>query len=564
MRAKQHYRCIFLVFFMIALFIPATAAEERDNTIRLKSRIKEVTVYADHAHITRAAYKNLPKGTHQLTLDLLSKDFDKDSILVDGKGPAEIQGVRVVEGHIKPYPKTRIAELKNKIKKLHEQQGILDLKLEIANEDQRFMDKMTDKIPRQMEKEKTPLVDTEKWAKMVHFHRGKIETLKKEIWDIKREKKLLTAREENTKKHIAGLEEESRATKHQVAVTVSMKQTGNLKLTVSYDVSGPFWYPRYELRVDSKTKRAELRYFGVVCQETDEVWKDVRIKLSTAKPSLGSSHGEMRPQFLSLYSGSHNNGGGQPFSFNGKQASENTFYVDGVDTTTLFEGTSGEKGLQWGRQAVAGAPTAVEFIAGDHQTVKQGKAGLRVTIMTYKCPVHFRYSSIPKLSRYAYLKAHMVNKTKYPLLTGESSMFLDGTLITASKLAYAAPGTDFWVFLGADRGIDVEYSATSNKDDNGKKNKKIKFERLISIKNNKNTDIELVVFDQVPVPKDSGIKVKIKTPKNIGKRKDIHYNKNNLGELQWILHPKPGEEVKLPLVYTLEYPAGKGIKTSSG
>ena len=35
------------------------------------------------------------------------------------------------------------------------------------------------------------------------------------------------------------------------------------------------------------------------------------------------------------------NGDGQNYSFDGASASENTFYVDGIDTTTLYEGTSG-------------------------------------------------------------------------------------------------------------------------------------------------------------------------------------------------------------------------------
>ncbi len=37
------------------------------------------------------------------------------------------------------------------------------------------------------------------------------------------------------------------------------------------------------------------------------------------------------------------NGDGQNYSFDGASASENTYYVDGVDTTTLFEGTSGTR-----------------------------------------------------------------------------------------------------------------------------------------------------------------------------------------------------------------------------
>jgi len=42
------------------------------------------------------------------------------------------------------------------------------------------------------------------------------------------------------------------------------------------------------------------------------------------------------------YEDEFDSGDGQAISFDGASASENTFYVDGVDTTTLFEGTSGQ------------------------------------------------------------------------------------------------------------------------------------------------------------------------------------------------------------------------------
>jgi hypothetical protein len=42
------------------------------------------------------------------------------------------------------------------------------------------------------------------------------------------------------------------------------------------------------------------------------------------------------------YEDEFDNGDGQAISFDGASASENTFFVDGVDTTTLYEGTSGQ------------------------------------------------------------------------------------------------------------------------------------------------------------------------------------------------------------------------------
>ncbi len=587
----QHYRCILSVFFMVALLIPASAAYEAKNAIQLKSKIKEVTVYADRAHITRGAYKNLTAGTHDLAIDLLTKHFDGDSVLVDGKGPAEIQGVRIIERKIKEFPKAKARELE---KRKHEFTGkikFMDLKLKIARKERAFMDKMTGKVADQMDKKETPLVETEKWSKMVTFYREKIESLEKEIWDIEKEKELAEREKQKIAHQIEVLKQESRPTKHQVVATVRMKQAGDLALTVSYDIKGPFWFPRYELRINSSNSTGELRYFGEVRQNTDEEWKNVRIKLSTAKPNIGSSHGIMPPQYLDFYEKEINNGPGIDIRKHASSAniSKEVFkklrkgrdfqsivtYSAGLNAESEFDqgkdqdyrfddaSTGEDKGLKWGRQAVAGASTAVEFVIRERQTVRPGKTGLKVAIMTYKFPVHLRYSCIPKLSQYVYLKAGIVNKTKYPLLEGQGKLFLDGTLVAKSKIKYAAPNANFWVFLGVDRGISVKYFKYPPAKDGNSRKQKVKIERMIAIKNNKKRKIELMVFDQVPIPKNKDIKVKVSKPEKIEKRKDIHYNANGLGGIQWVLHPEAGAEIKLPLIYTMQYPADKLVKTST-
>ena len=56
--------------------------------------IYSVVVYPDRAEVTRDVTVHLNVGTAEVVLNNLSKSLDKDSVRVDGIGPASITEVR--------------------------------------------------------------------------------------------------------------------------------------------------------------------------------------------------------------------------------------------------------------------------------------------------------------------------------------------------------------------------------------------------------------------------------------------------------------------------------------
>ncbi len=578
----------FLFFSILALggtaplYGETTAKEKSETTVKLKSKIEAVTVYADRARITRSAVQHLPAGTHRLEFGLLSLDIDKDSIAVDGRGPAMLTDVRIEEEKFEKIQDQKIKALVELQEQLEEQEVALADKIDVSKEQLDFIKKIAGKVT--MQSKETATLEPDKWAKMVDFHRSRMASLKKEIRATEKEEKKLEKKKEKVDWEIGQLEKETERMKYRVTASVHMKKAGKLDMKLSYVIEGPYWFPHYEFRVDSAKKTVGLRYFGEVRQNTDEDWENVRITLSTAKPDLGSTHGDMKAvyvgylpetepgtfQSIVLLSASLNNekefdaGDGQKYSFDGASASENTYRVDDVDTGSFFKGPY--KAMTLGRQGVQNAPTSALFEINDRHWVKRGEKGLRITLMDETLPVNMRYSAIPKLSAFAYLKAKVVNSTSYPLLEGEGNVFLDQAFVTRSEIPYAAPKDDFWLFLGADRDIKVEYIKTPAFSDRKgilKKKQNLLHKRLIKIKNKKPQKIELVVFDQVPVAKNDDIKVKLIRPKRNSKSKGQTIHFNNLGGIEWVFHPEPGEEIQIPLEYSLQYPLGKQVEILS-
>lgn len=80
-----------------------------------------------------------------------------------------------------------------------------------------------------------------------------------------------------------------------------------------------------------------------------------------------------------------------------------------------------------------------------------------------------------------------------------------------------------------------------------------------TVKNNKPSQVAMLVYDQLPSSNDSKIKVMLKEPdiKKPAPGWDIRLNKSN--NLEWRFKVDAGAEVKVPLSYTVEWPLNTQI-----
>lgn len=77
------------------------------------------------------------------------------------------------------------------------------------------------------------------------------------------------------------------------------------------------------------------------------------------------------------------------------------------------------------------------------------------------------------------------------------------------------------------------------------------------IKNTKKTEIQVILYEQLPLSGDSKIKVTLLEPKDIDKQKDIKLNSKN--NIRWKLTIAAGSKVDVPLSYDIEWPKDKEV-----
>jgi hypothetical protein len=57
-----------------------------------------------------------------------------------------------------------------------------------------------------------------------------------------------------------------------IGVLLTVQEEAEIQLLVSYVVSNASWTPKYDLRVSSAERTMQVKYFGMVKQNTGEDW----------------------------------------------------------------------------------------------------------------------------------------------------------------------------------------------------------------------------------------------------------------------------------------------------
>jgi uncharacterized protein (TIGR02231 family) len=588
MLKTTHIILFFTVLIFGAMVVPAQstdAATSGHDPVILNSKISEVTVYADRAQVKRTAEKYLAAGEHRLIFDKIPDSLQSESIRIDGKGNFVLMDfkLKVVNYSEISHQDFQLLEKKQK-----------DLKFELNQEKDKiteiekakdFIGQVAKKVTENKNKIDTSELNPDNWIKMFNFYREKNDTLNKELRTAQQQIESINSQLETLKGKKRDAEGLLNKSKKQVEVLVKVKKEGNIRLSLSYIVEDSRWVPVYDLRVDSgDNKNMHITYSAVIRQNTSEDWNNVMIKLSTTQPGISSSHPGLTPWRISMQPeyavpkarnpwtvlnalpgvtvDRKDVGGadsGQQSHFVAAPAGENYFQADGMGAKKEWE-MDGLDSITQDAELESGGKSVL-FVLKDRNTIKSDDLAHKVIIMTGDFPAYFRYSCVPKLQSRAYLKAKVKNSTGYPLLAGWANVFLNNSFICRTQLKYTSPDQEFWTWLGHDEDIEVKYKFIRNFSKNkkrilGKKNSLI-YESLIIIKNNKKTEEEIVIWDQVPISDNKELTVKHLEPEFTGGTPVLKKNKTNF--LEWRCKLGPGQEQEIPFKFAIEYPKNMSL-----
>ncbi|MBI5424459.1 MAG: mucoidy inhibitor MuiA family protein [Opitutae bacterium] len=539
---------------LLSLLAAALAAAPVDSTI------SAVTVYTDRAVVTRTATIDLGGGQAELVFANLPESLVDQSVQVSGRGTAQavILDVAARRTFVDFTPNSRVKEIEDQLRALRNDDRTLgDQVAVLASQRDSITEFMKNAVAATKDAGRPKLEDV----------RATLEFGQKQLLEIAQSNQKLDQQREELGNKIAALEQqlnELRGTGGKgfktVVVRVSAAQAGNLELALSYTVGNARWTPSYDARVLSGERAVALGYFGVVTQTTGEDWKNVALTLSTARPSLGGAAPTLTAWNLDVWVNRPLVAAAEARDAYEADKREQRAKLNAARVVNMQAFTTNAAPAdmappppeaELASATVESGATSASFKIATASTIPSDGSAQKVPIAAAKLAANPEYLTVPKRQQTAFLTTKVVNSTDFPLLAGPMNVFLDGTFVATSALRTVMAGEKFDLALGADEAISVKHKRVQKfTEDTGLTNsgKRVTYEYLLTIQNNKKSAERVIVVDQLPLSRNEKIVIKQLAP-------DARELKpTDEGSLKWTLDLKPGEKREITVKFTIEYP----------
>ena len=573
------------------------------------SKITAVTVYTDRAIITRSATVDLPAGDTTITLEKFPAALLDASVQVRGRGTASatILDVATAITHtdkVDPATQPRVKQLQDEIRELDKHLRALKDRDTILQQQINLVEKIENAIAAPPGKDTASQPKLDDMPKLMTFsqeNRARLATDRQELSEKTAE---TNEKRSALQKQINEILRGGAPAKSYKTLTVRLNaaKAGSLDLTVDYTVpAAASWTPSYDVRLRADTSEVELAYNGIVRQFTGEDWKNVALTLSTARPALGGGAPKNRPWFVDVFvprqqaqapagvfrhdaptgagatnataynivtgnismlnegylrQASQKHTGGVALGYGGALGFDGAYTtaINGSSAPAYYDATTATA-------TVDSTMTSASFKITAPTTILSDNTPQKVAITTAKLTAKLQYESTPAFQETAFLCAYVTNTTDFPLLAGGVNVFLDDAFVATSQLKTVMPSERFQLALGADEGVAIKRRIVNRFAENTGltgSGRRITYEFLITVTNNKKTDARVVFTEALPISKNEKITVNLlaPAPREVGTPdkpgREVTREEDNI--LWWRIDLKPGQKREIPFKFTIEHP----------
>lgn len=394
---------------------------------------------------------------------------------------------------------------------------------------------------------------------MANFHRTRMMELNKTIskyqFDMREINKSITS----ISQQLQELNYIEKTHSNQIVVVVDVDQNMTTGIELKYIISNCGWQANYDLSAADVSGNIRLKYKAKVFNNTGNDWKKVKLRLSTANPSLSATAPVLDAWFL--------NSNTVKKAFKKRKAiivPQNRSYSQWQQNASVPEISQNLTGFGGGKKLNNSTPVVfttievpqltAEFLIDRPYSIPSNSKPYLVEIDNFELPAKFSHKAVPKLDRDAFLMASIVGWEKLNLISGPTHVYYQNTYVGESYLNTCSVDDTLMLSFGRDGKVVVdkklleEFSNTnvigSNKKDN--------YTYEIVVKNNMNTELKMDLFDQVPISQESDITV------NVNEISEASMNEET-GILIWKVVLKPGEQKSYKVSFTVKYPKDKNI-----
>lgn len=524
-----------ILFFSFTLFLVSGASAQEDKVV--ESKIARVTVFLNKAQVTRELKTRVPEGKTNIVVSGLTAQLDPNSIQVSAKGNLTLLGISHQQNFLSDLATP------GRLKNLQDSVSILQEKILFENMQKQIL-----------EKEEQMLISNQKIGgvnqnlpvnelkSMAEFFRTRLSEIA--VARMKHDGRIkdLTERLSRMQRQIQTLNETGTRNTSEIVVAVSAKSQTDVELVIDYVVANAGWVPLYDLRAINTKEPLSLFYKANVFQRTGENWNNVKLRLSTANPSLGGVKPDLRPWLIDFYQ--------KPYY---DQYRKRAAREDAPAPSQAME-SKADAGTIADFVTVQQTSVNTQFDISIPYTVISASKPTTVDIGRFDLNVTFRYAATPKLDPDAFLMAGATGWSEFNLLPGDANVFFEGTFVGKTFLDPQSIKDTLFLSMGRDRRIVVKREkikdfnshaviGLNQKEDHG-------FE--INVRNNQSLPVTIAIDDQIPVSGNSDIQVALLDGGG------AQYTPAD-GKLVWKITLKPNENRKLTYRFEVKFPREKLI-----
>jgi len=538
MKAKMYF-----IGMGLLLAISGLSAQ---NEKTVMSKVTEATVFFKGAELTQTAAVLLEKGKNEIRIEGLSAVVDINSLKIKTTNNVLVSSFDFSIDYLSKPEEQSSAKLKNledSIKTCRTELDKVNINLKINAELQEQLQKGISKSTSGSEKGLT----LDELMKTMDFYKSKSEQIESQQLKFNDQKVKL---ESTIQKLQAQLDQENTRTKETSGVlhlTLMAPVAANSAMTITYFTSSAGWTPYFDLTVVSTDKPIAISQKSRVYQTTGFDWDKVKLTLSTATPSSG----KIAPLFSTWFLTEQSFPVGRDREMSMQNAfsyDEKKFMVEDEKSEILPVKVTGSI-----EDYVSESDNALNIVYAidlPYTIPGNGKAQ-NIELQTKEAKAEYKYYCAPKLDNATYVLAEIPDWEKLGLLSGNANVTFEGVYVGATYIDANSTHEKLGLTLGTDKRVSVkrekmqDFSAAKFLGNDVQQT----FTYKITVKNNQNRRIKMVLKDQYPISTQKNIVVTL-----LKETTRWTVNKEDVGVITWEENFEAGETKTYLISYSVKYP----------
>lgn len=559
-----------ILWGMLSLCLVSNARTIAD-TVKADATISLATVYFGYgAEINQQTKIKVDASTRFIVINQLSTSIDINSLQISVP-----EDIALMSQHYSIYTPPAPVVIKSKeIERMEDSIQLIQKEISRINNlvsiDNEILEKTGLLIETTINTSGNKTVTSDEVLKLLEYYNAKIEKSKTNIYNHNQNIALQNKKIEEIKKRMAAIAfvpPVKQKSYGQVILQVMCKKAGEVPVELSYYTKNAGWTALYDIRVNSKTNKVKLIYKATLTQTTGIDWKNTKLTLSTGTPNFGIAAPVLTPWHLQLYvPGIYTDLQRRAAAGNAQRNMIQSYRDDKMLSQEVVVNGYGEIQTKAAEEKPIDPSTLTQYT-----TLNEGQLNTNfeidlpydidsdgklhsVTIKDQEISCVLKNYAVPRVDKDAYLLAEVADWQNLDLLPGDANIIMDDTYVGKSIIDPNSISDTLNLSLGRDKRVSVKRSLVkelSSLKTNGKESKQV-FTYEIIVKNNKTTDVNLLLKDQFPLSNIKEIIVELEEGHGAIANPET-------GVLTWKIDLKPGESKKVRFSYTVKYPKDKKI-----